>query len=112
MPGFARFLFPPLLLLAGHALAVDETPVPNTAPPPSPSERAQEQIEPEVKIIQRDDKIIEEYRINGKLYMIKVTPKGAPPYYLIDTDGDGSLDSHPSEIEPHLMIPSWVLFRW
>ncbi|TCK16946.1 uncharacterized protein DUF2782 [Thiogranum longum] len=112
MPSFTRILFPALLLLAGQALAADEPQVPNTAPPPTPSERAQEQIEPEVNIIQNDDKTIEEYRVNGKLYMIKVTPKGAPAYYLIDTDGDGSLDSRPSEIEPDLLIPSWILFRW
>jgi hypothetical protein len=112
MPSFARFFFPPALLLAGQVFAADEAPVPDTAPPPTPSERAQEQIEPEVLIIQRDDKTIEEYRVNGRLYMIKITPRGAPPYYLIDTDGDGSLDSQPSEIEPHLMIPSWILFRW
>lgn len=112
MPSFTRFLLLPLSLLAGQALAADVPEVPNTAPPPTPSERAQEQIEPEVNIIQRDGKKIEEYRVNGKLYMIKVTPKGAPPYYLIDTDGDGSLDSRPSEIEPDLLIPSWILFRW
>ena len=112
MPNIARLLLLPALLLAGSALAADKSPVPNTAPPPTPSERAQEQIEPEVNIIQRSGETVEEYRINGKLYMIKVTPKHAPAYYLIDSDGDGSMDSRPTEIEPDLMIPSWVLFRW
>jgi len=112
MPNFTRLLFLTTLLLAGYAVAADEPPVPNTAPPPTPSEREQEQIEPEVNIIQRSGETIEEYRVNGRLYMVKVTPKGAPPYYLIDTDGDGSMDSRPTEIEPDLMIPSWVLFRW
>ncbi len=112
MPSFTRILLPGLILLAGQSLAADEPRVPDTAPPATPSERAQEQIEPEVSIIQRDGKTIEEYRVNGRLYMIKITPKGAPAYYLIDTDGDGSLDSRPSEIEPDLLIPSWILFRW
>ena len=112
MPSFARLLLLPAALLASHAFAADAPNVPNTAPPPTPSERAQEQIEPEVNIIQRDGKTIEEYRVNGRLYMIKVTPKGAPSYYLIDSDGDGTLDSSPTEIEPDLLIPSWVLFRW
>ncbi len=112
MPNAARFFLPPALLLASQAFAIDETKVPNTAPPPAPSASEQEQIEPEVNIIQRNDKTIEEYRVNGQLYMIKVTPKGAPPYYLIDTDGDGSLETRQTEIEPDLLIPSWVLFRW
>ncbi len=112
MPNFTRLLFLPALLFAGHALAIDETTVPNTAPPPTPSEREQEQIEPEVNIIQRDDKTIEEYRVNGQLYMIKITPKGAPPYYLVDTNGDGSMDSRSSDLEKDFPIPRWVLFRW
>lgn len=112
MPKFARFLFPPALLLAASAFAVDESPVRNTAPAPPPSESEQEQIEPEVNIIQRDDKTIEEYRVNGQLYMIKINPKGAPSYFLVDTDGDGSMDRRHTEIEPDLMIPRWVLFRW
>ncbi len=112
MPNVARLLFLPALLLAGYTLAADKAPVPNTAPPPTPSERAQEQIEPEVNIIQRSGETIEEYRINGKLYMIKVTPKHAPAYYLVDTDGDGSMDSRSSGLEEDLLIPSWVLLRW
>jgi len=112
MPSSFRFLFPAALLLAGPVFAADEPPVPNTAPPPPPSASDQEQIEPEVNIIQRDGKTIEEYRVNGKLYMIKVTPKGAPPYYLVDTDGDGSLDNRQSGLDQDLLIPSWVLFRW
>ena len=31
-------------------------------------------IEPDVNIIQKKDRTIQEYRMNGKLYMIKVTP--------------------------------------
>ena len=87
----------------------------NTAPPPPPSHsdsQNQEEIEPEVTIIRREDKTIEEYRINGRLYMIKVTPKNAPPYFLVDTDGNGTMESHRSALEPDIMIPQWVLFRW
>ncbi len=112
MPSFVRFLLPPALLLSRHVFAADEPRVPNTAPAPPPSVSEQEQIEPEVNIIQRDDKTIEEYRVNGQLYMIKVTPKDAPSYYLVDTDGNGSLDSQRTELQQDLLIPSWVLFRW
>jgi hypothetical protein len=36
---------------------------------------------------------VEEYRMNGVLYMVKVTPTVGPPYYLIDTTGDGNLNA-------------------
>ena len=82
----------------------------NLAEPPGLGEDAE--MEPEVNIIQHEDKTIEEYRLHGQLFKIKVTPRNAPPYFLIDTDGDGMMDARRTEIEPNLMIPRWVLFRW
>lgn len=99
----------PALLYCSFVAAEEPASLP---PPPPPGLGDQEGIEPEVRIIQREDQTVEEYSINGQVYMIKVTPKNAPPYYLIDSDGDGSLESSPTEIEPNLLIPSWVLFRW
>lgn len=69
-------------------------------------------IEPEVNIIQKDDRTIEEYRVNGKLYMIKVTPSVGKPYYLTDTDGDGSLESRQFELDSGLLVPNWILLEW
>jgi len=70
-----------------------------------------ETIEPEINIIQKEDRTVEEYRMNGELYMIKVTPKVGYPYYYIDTDGDGSLESKQYELQSGL-VPNWVLFKW
>ena len=105
-----------LFLLAG-LLAFSAAAVPaDDAPPPPASlsdQEGQEEIEPEVVIIQRKDKTIEEYRVNGQLYMIKVTPKNAPAYYLLDKDGDGTMETHTAtDLEPDIQIPRWVLFRW
>ena len=69
-------------------------------------------IEPEVTIIRRQDRTVEEYRINGELYMIKVTPTKGVPYYLMDTDGDGSLETQRNDLDPNILVPSWVIFRW
>lgn len=74
--------------------------------------RVPEDFEPAITIIDRGEGKIEEYRANGKLYMIKVTPKKGRPYYLVDADGDGMLESHRNEMTPNLLIPSWVLFSW
>lgn len=81
--------------------------------PPKLPERLQdgESIEPEVNIIQKEDRTIEEYRHNGELYMIKVTPAVGKPYYFIDTDGDGSLESKQFELQSDA-VPNWILLKW
>jgi len=70
-----------------------------------------ETIEPEINIIQKDDRTIEEYRVNGQLYMIKVIPAIGLPYYFMDTDGDGSLESKQFELDSG-PIPNWILLQW
>ncbi len=97
------------LLIPGLAFA--------EVPPPPPllddSEAVTREImEPQVTIIRRDGEIIEEYRLHGQLYMVRITPTSGPPYYLVDTDGDGNLDPRAHELDPGLMIPAWTIFRW
>ena len=82
-------------------------------PPPLPERlESGETIEPEINIIQHEDKTVEEYRLAGKLYAIKVTPVVGPAYYLMDTDGDGSLETTQFELSSGLLVPNWVLFEW
>ncbi|MEK7322476.1 MAG: DUF2782 domain-containing protein [Pseudomonadota bacterium] len=71
-----------------------------------------ESAEPEVTIIQRGGEAIEEYRIANQLYMIKVTPAQGAPYYLVDTDGDGNLETRERDLDSAVVPPRWVLFRW
>lgn len=82
--------------------------------PPELPERMEsgEPIEPEVTIIQREDAEIEEYRVNGRLYMVKVKPNNAPAYYLVDRDGDGHMESRISGIKDDPIVPQWVIFSW
>ncbi len=79
-------------------------------PPPLP-ENVEGEFEPEVTIIRRKEARIEEYRTNGILYMIKITPKRGYPYYLIDTDGDGSLETRQNELGSPEVV-QWRLFSW
>lgn len=97
------------LLLAPQVRSADAPPPP---PPPSASPGGAEQEQPEVTIVHRGEDTIEEYRLQGKLYMIKVTPHKGAPYYLIDTDGDGNLETRRSEMTETPLIPSWILFKW
>lgn len=91
----------------------DEEFAPVPAPPeiPDPLENGQP-IEPEVTIIHREKAVVEEYRLNGRLYMVKVTPSVGKPYYLVDKDGNGTLESRMSDIYNNNMVPQWVLFSW
>src|SRR6056300_312049 len=55
--------------------------------PPNTLESGYE-YEPEINIRKEGTKRIEEHRINGNLYYIKVTPEGFPPYYPVrETEG-------------------------
>ncbi len=103
-----------LLSMQAHAETVaEEEFAPAPAPPdiPDPLESGQA-IEPQVTIIRREEAVFEEYRINGRLYMTKVTPAIGKPYYLIDRDGDGRMESRSSEIYDDFLVPQWVLFSW
>jgi hypothetical protein len=55
---------------------------------------------------------VSEYRINGQLYMIKVTPAVGKPYFFVDNDGDGVMESKISEFYNNTQIPRWVIFSW
>lgn len=85
--------------------------LPAPLPPPDPVEH-DEELEPEITIIQRKDSTIEEYRLNGRLYMIKVTPVVGKPYYFVDRDGDGLMESRMSELYNPLRVPQWLIFSW
>lgn len=114
--------FAPLLLLAviyaGAGHAADAGDRPSVPPPPAPPENytppslpgePSEELEPEVTITTRGTEIHEEYRINGQLYMVKVTPAKGPPYYLIyDERGN----ARRSDLEPEVIVPSWVIKRF
>ncbi|MFA5627115.1 MAG: DUF2782 domain-containing protein [Thiohalomonadaceae bacterium] len=100
------------LLLTQTAFAVDEELL--SPPPPLPEidtlEEADE-LQPEITIRRQKDATIEEYRVNGRLYMLKITPRRGYPYYLIDSDGDGQFETRRNELDPP-KINQWILFRW
>ncbi len=96
-------------LLAEEAVKLEDLP---DAPPPPSVVDSGETLEPDITIINKEDETIEEYRINGSLYMIKVTPALGPSYYLIDNDGDGMMETNMSEIYSDFVVPQWVIFSW
>ncbi|MFO8025604.1 DUF2782 domain-containing protein [Thiohalophilus sp.] len=102
------FLLVSLSLIAGSLQAADDAP-----PPPLPEElEGYEDVpQPEVTIIRREDRIIEEVRIKGQLRYVKVTPDKGAPYYFIDTDGDGEVDTRKNDLD-NPTVNQWILKRW
>jgi len=80
-------------------------------PAPSVGNDGKQSLEPQVTIIQRAHTKIEEYRIHGQLKYVKITPDKGAPYYLIDTNGDGMLDTRSDNLK-NPPINQWILFQW
>ena len=104
------------LLFFTHSIFAEEATVEEFDAIPEPPDLPDplvtgESIEPQVTIIRKEDAIVEEYRVNGFLYMVKVTPAVGPSYYLIDRNGNGELDTRRSSLDD-TNVPQWVLFTW
>lgn len=94
---------------AGEQRPADLQPLP--PPPPMDTSATDSDLEPQVTITKKSDMTVEEYRSGGKLYMIKVTPKVGPPYYLVDERGDGKFARQES-LDSGLRPPTWVIHRF
>lgn len=103
---YAALIF--MLLLATAVVAQKPAPVPE--PPPLPEGVDAEGLEPEVTILQRGDDQVEEYRIRGRLYMVKVTPAHGVPYFLVDEQGDGVMVRQQGR--DRVSVPMWVIGSW
>lgn len=107
------------ILFSNALLAQEDLEKPPPIPPqdaqdvPIPPKIQDEQIEPTVTIREEEGRMIEEYRLNGQVYMVKVTPEGGIPYYYIDNDGDGrlELDTTRSALDPVQPV-YWKVKEW
>lgn len=110
-------IYLPLLLGSISLSALAGQPVPaNLEPLPQPpafdaAPDAASNDEPGVTIIKQTEQTVEEYRANGKLYMIKITPKNAPPYYLVDDQGDGKF-ARQEGLDSGIRPPRWIIRRF
>jgi hypothetical protein len=102
---------------AGEVLRHAEAPEPAPAKKEKTDSIPQEDLEPgpedapQVTITKKGDQTIEEFRVGGKLYMIKVTPKHGRPYYLIDDRGDGRF-ARQEGLDSGLRVPQWVIKKF
>jgi uncharacterized protein DUF2782 len=81
-------------------------------PPPLPPDiELDPELEPEITIIKRGEDTIEEHRINGELYMIKVIPRIGLPYYLVRNRRGGEF-SHPGDVGSDISAPMWRILEF
>jgi len=101
----------PILLLALMLSSLAVAAPPSDRPPglkPVPGGAPGPDDAPAVTIKPSGQGSVVEYRTNGKLYMIKVTPKVGKPYYLIDQKGDGQFARQDS-LDSGMRPPMWVV---
>lgn len=67
--------------------------------------------EPQITIRHKGEDSYKEYRIRGELYMIKVTPRIGPPYYLVSRERGGAFE-RVDDLNRARMVSQWVLLKW
>ena len=107
---FGLLLAAALPVAAQQAKPPELQPLP-APPPPPPGYELDPALEPQVTILKRGTDTVEEYRIGGKLYMIKITPATGRPYYLVDNVGNGTF-VRMDNLDTGLRPPMWVIFQF
>ena len=101
------------ILMAANSFAVSETvEVPEDAENYYSEGLADDMLEPEVTIIKRKDSVKEEYRLSGRLYMVRIIPAVGPAYFYMDLDGDGVWETKSTDRNSMPKVPQWVILNW
>ena len=100
------------LLIMSSAVWSKEEGVPDIPDMPLPVEDG-EPMEADITITRKGNKTIHEYRVNGKIYKIKIIPDIGPAYYFVDPDGDGEMEEvSESDLDKLIKINQWTIFSW
>lgn len=89
------------ILMCAAAGASAEDRAPEEVPPPP---AIAESDEPAVRIPAQDREKVEEVRIGGRVVMLKITPPGGKPYYLLDNG------LPPGPLDDGVHFPMWPVF--
>ncbi len=106
-----RLVLTLLALFVSAALAQPRPPRLEPLPEPPPPPAIPGPDEPRVRIpVQEGDKV-EEIRDGARVIMIKVTPPGGKPYYLLDTSGTGTWMRRES-LDDGVRVPMWPIITF
>jgi len=103
---------PALAQTQPHPKPKDLQPLPDMEAPPPPKVEEDPSLEhSQVTTVTRGTDRVEEYRMHGKLYRMRVFPASGAPYWLEDPKGDGNfvrVDGPGSNVA----VPKWVIKEW
>jgi hypothetical protein len=97
-----------LTLSLGAVAAESKGPPPDAQPVPDGPPTAKDIDEPQITIRNKGTHREEEYRLHGKLYMVKIIPPKGKPYYLVDNVGNGKFVRYEGPAVP-IAVPMWVI---
>jgi hypothetical protein len=88
---------------------LEEAPPPPAMVEPDASSAADKALKPVMTTRTEGENEITEYRVAGKLYMMRVKPKNGPEYILMDHKGDGTFTKQDHTLDSGLRVPQWVI---
>jgi hypothetical protein len=98
-------------LAAAPLVAAQQPPRLEPLPEPPPPPEMPGPGDPAVRIpVQEGDKV-EEFRQGGRVVMIRVTPPGGRPYYLVDTTGNGNWMRR-DPLDDGVRFPMWPIITF
>ena len=88
--------------------------VPLDTPPPPAMVETGPALEKQTTTTMRieGDQTVEEYRVNGKVVMQRVTPRHGRAYVLRDNKGDGTFTKQDNTLDNGVRVPQWVLLEF
>jgi len=102
-----------MLALAQQPRALE--PLPDVPPPPRPSAApptSSSSNEPQVTIRQENGNRVEEFRMRGRLYAVRITPPVGRPYIMVDRTGKGTMSRMDDVTGGGISPPQWTLFEF
>lgn len=108
----AFFVIGSAVAMQTAALAQETTETGTEAPLPEKIHLSDDPADAPVVTIRKQDNgdRVEEYRTNGRLYMVKVTSPSGISYTMMDTNGDGLLDK--SDAKGPVGPVYYTIYRW
>lgn len=68
---------------------------------------------PVITVRKEGNDTVEEYRRNGKIFMVRIMPKDGPAHYYVDRTGNGRLDRDPLDNTPGPISPVYFkIYDW
>ncbi len=118
MQALIRLLFAAVLIAIPFSLLAQSQarplppgtqPLDEAPPPPAVSEDAT--LSPQVTVKAKGEDKVEEYRIRGKLYKMRVVPAVGAAYWLVDPKGEGNFERVDGPT-PNIAVPMWVILEF